>query len=65
LITVSFITEISFARRDEDYKIGAALLSKVKSAAPIIIPVPPTRCPRDRGRHYPKPIAAISGRKAV
>ena len=24
----------------EDYKIGAALLSKVKSAAPIIVPVP-------------------------
>ena len=40
LITIAFINEISFSRSQEDYKIGAALLSKVKSAAPIIVPVP-------------------------
>jgi hypothetical protein len=37
---ISFITEISFSQCHEVCKIGAALLSKVKSAAPIIVPVP-------------------------
>ena len=40
LITISFITEISFSQSHEVCKIGAALLSKAKSAAPIIVPVP-------------------------
>lgn len=40
-IIISFITAISFSRSHEDYKIGAALVPKMKSAAPIIIPVSP------------------------
>ena len=39
-IIISF-TAISFSRSHEDYKIGAALVPKMKSAAPIIIPVSP------------------------
>ena len=45
-------------------KSGPALV-RYEERGPIIVPVPRRDSPRDRGRHYPEPIVAISRREAV
>jgi len=62
LVTTAFINEISSPLPRERCKIGAALVTK--SAAPIFCPHPPTP-PGGWGRHYPRWIVAVSGRKSV